>query len=189
MAQANANFSPKLVTFFDKYSIVVGALFIYGYYLFVSLDLFSAVQTKTGLLDLVFQFDSLLLMWGLVYLLVHLQRYHKAKREEEERQKKLLLELERQRLELSTLDEITEVLNDKINNPLSIISISTGSIRERLQADNELVNDIDRMESALRRVQEVMVSLQTYQTKKVMKISRAFEKSQPKDEAFPLPTS
>lgn len=172
MSRQDSSFLDRTKPFLEKHAILLGALVIYGYYLFVSLDLFSEQKHKTGALDMLFQFDSVLLMWGVVYLVVKLQKYRKENKTEEDRKRALMVDFERRRMELSTLDDITDLLNDRINNPLSVISLSTGSIRERLRGDDELVRDIDRMESALRRVQEVMMGMEAYHAKKIVKLSK-----------------
>jgi len=158
--------------FMEKYGIVVGALGIYGYYLLVSLNLFSHQKMKGGLLSLFLQFDSLILMWGVMYVVVQLQKYRKEKTDQEKEQQNLYMSYERQRIQLTSLDEITEMLNDKINNPLSIISLSTGSLRRKTERDSELGAYVERIESALKRVQEVMVGVHGYHAKKIVRISK-----------------
>lgn len=172
MSLQDSSFLDRAKSFLEKNAILLGTLVIYGYYLFVSLDFFSAQKQKLEALDFLFQFDSLLLMWGAVYLVVKLQKYRKESKAEEDRKKVLMVDFERRRMELSTLDDITVLLNDRINNPLSIISLSTGSIRERLRGDDELVKDIDRMESGLKRVQEVMMGMEAYHAKKIVRLSK-----------------
>ncbi len=172
MSRPLSKIRQKSGPFLEKYSILLGALFIYGYYLVISVDLFAQRNERKGFLDLFFQFDSLLLMWGIIYLVVQLQKYRKERKEEEERQRNLLKEFEHQRLELATLDDVTDLLNDRINNPLSMISLSTTSIRDRIQGDNVLVQEIEQIESALKRVQEVMMGLQSYHAKKIVKLSK-----------------
>jgi len=81
-------------------------------------------------------------------------------------------EFEHQRLELATLDDVTDLLNDRINNPLSMISLSTSSIRERISGDHTLAVEIDQIETALKRVQEVMMGLQSYHARKIVKLSK-----------------
>jgi len=167
-----SSLSDRLVLFAEKYSMVLGVLFIYGYYLFTSLDLFTQHKAKTGFLDLFFQFDSLLLMWGVVYLVVQLQKYRKERREEEDRQRALRAALEHQMLQLASLDKISDTLNDRINNPLSIISLSVSSLREKTSSDSDLAQDVETIEGSLKRIQEVMMNIQAYHTKKIMKLSK-----------------
>jgi hypothetical protein len=180
MSQPSNKIWQKAFPFLEKYSIVLGALCLYAYYLLVSVDLFAQHNVRKSFLDLFFQFDSLLLMWGAIYLVVQLQKYRKARKEEEDRQRQLVKEFEHQRLELATLDDVTDLLNDRINNPLSMISLSTSSIRERISGDHTLAVEIDQIETALKRVQEVMMGLQSYHARKIVKLSKESIKAEDK---------
>lgn len=157
----------------DRYTILVGAVLIYAYYLVLTLDLFERHSQKKELLSLFLQFDSLLLMWGVIFVLVQLKKFRQERRAGDEKQKSLLASFQRQQLQLASLDDISDMLNDRINNPLTVISLSAGSLRERTGRDNNLALEIDKIESALKRVQEVMMGIQSYHTKKIVKISRS----------------
>jgi len=162
----------QVLGFVEKYSIVIGALLIYGYYLVLTLDLFSWGGEPKELLGLVLQFDSLLLMWGALYVGVQLQKYQKQSREGREYQKTLLMRFQHQQLQLASLDDISDVLNDRINNPLSVISLSAGALRGKTRSDSELDPEVDKIETALKRIQEIMMGIQSYHTKKILNISR-----------------
>ena len=156
----------------EKYAVLLGAVLIYAYYLVLTLDLFEHHEEKTGFLSMFLQFDSLILMWGVVFVLVQLKKVRTQKKRGEDRKNTLLERFEYQQLQLATLDDISTMLNDRINNPLTVISLSAGSLRERTARDHELAHEVEKIESALKRVQEVMMGIQTYHTKKIIKLSR-----------------
>jgi hypothetical protein len=162
----------SLLRLVEGYPVVLGALVIYGYYLVISLDFFSRHREKTGLLAMFLQFDSLILLWGVVFALVELQKFHKEKKAQEQWHRDLYSAFERQRIALTSLDQICEMVNDRINNPLSIISLSASSLRRHWQTDDGLVHEIEKMEGGIKRVQEIMIGLESYHAKKIVKLSK-----------------
>jgi signal transduction histidine kinase len=158
--------------FAERHWIVLGALGIYGYYVLASLDLFSQHRQKGGLLGVFLQFDSLILMWGVLFVFFQLQKSRKERHAEAEQQRELVLAYERQRIQLTSLDEITDMLNDRINNPLSIIMMSMASLRKKTEREGELGEYVERIESALKRIQEVMIGIHSYHARKIVRISR-----------------
>jgi len=172
MKQIASRFTRTIIRFIERHTIIVGALFIYAYYLVLALDLYEHQKEKQELLTLFLQFDSLLLMWGVIFVFVQLQKYRKERKDGEHQQRNLLHRFQEQQLQLSSLDDISDMLNDRINNPLSVISLSAGSLRGRTNRDSNLADEVDKIESALKRVQEVMMGIQSYHTKKIIKLSR-----------------
>jgi len=184
MKQTASRFTGIIVRFIERHTIIVGALVIYAYYLVLTLDLFENQAEKRELLTLFLQFDSLLLMWGVIFVFVQLQKYRKERKDGEHQQRTLLHRFQEQHLQLASLDDISDMLNDRINNPLSVISLSAGSLRGRTNRDSDLAAEVDKIDSALKRVQEVMMGIQSYHTKKIIKLSRQMmdedEASQPR---------
>jgi signal transduction histidine kinase len=154
--------------FLEKYIILVAAVVIYAYYLFTSLNLIEHGDSKKGFLDYVLQFDSLILMWVIAVVYVQLQKYRKEKSEEEDYRKKVQSEFERQRIHLQLLDEITGLLQDNVNNPLAVISITSHTIRRKFEADDEILGWLDRIDSSLQRVHTTINDIKAYQTQKIV---------------------
>ena len=73
----------KIVSFVDKYSILVAAIVIYGYYLITSIDLIKNNGGQKGFLDYLLQFDSLILLWVIGVVFIQLQKYRKQRKEED----------------------------------------------------------------------------------------------------------
>ncbi len=172
MKQPTRKLTETLFGFLEKHMIVAGALVIYGYYLVLTLDLFHHQEKKTELLSLFLQFDSLLLMWGVIFVFVQLQKIRKERKEGEHQQRTLLHHFQEQQLQLDSLDDISGMLNDRINNPLSVISMSAGSLRGKSLRGGTLDEEVEKIEGALKRVQEVMMGIEAYHTKKILKLSR-----------------
>ncbi|MGA9117590.1 MAG: hypothetical protein WB626_12525 [Bacteroidota bacterium] len=156
------------VRLLDRYSIVAAALAIYGYYLLTSIDLLQQPEQKRTFLDYVLQFDSVILMWIIAAVAIHLQRYRREQRGEEERRRRIEMEFEKQRVHLQVLDEITELLQDNVNNPLAIISITTHTIRKKFEADEEILTWLDRIDASMQRIHATISDLKAYQTQKIV---------------------
>lgn len=154
--------------FLEKYFILVAAVIIYGYYLITSINLMEQGNTKKGFLDYVLQFDSLILMWVIAAVFVQLQKFRKEKSEQETYRQRIQLEFERQRIHLQLLDEITALLQDNVNNPLAVISITSHTIRRKFENDDEILGWLDRIDASLQRVHATINDIKAYQTQKIV---------------------
>ncbi len=152
----------------DRYGIVLAGAIIFAYYLWSALDMFSTTHARWGFQGYFFQFDSLILLWLLLVAGMKLHDYRKKQEAEQESHRKIALEYERQRIQLGLLDDVTTLLTDAINNPLAVISLSAGSIRERFASDDEVLTCLDRIDGALRRMREVLTDFHNYEAKKIM---------------------
>ena len=154
--------------FVEKYFILLAAVVIYGYYLLTSINLMEHSNSKKGLLDYVLQFDSLILMWIVAAVFVQLQKFRREKREESDYRQKIQLEFERQQIHLKLLDEITALLQDNVNNPLAVISITSHTIRRKFENDDEIIGWLDRIDASLQRVHATINDIKSYQTQKIV---------------------
>ncbi len=163
--------------FLEKYFILVAAVIIYGYYLLTSIDLIEHSSTKRGFLDYLLQFDSLFLMWVVAAVFIHLQKVRREKKEEQVYRQKIQLEFDRQRIHLQLLDEITALLQDNVNNPLAVISITSPTIRKKFANDEEILGWLDRIDASLQRVHATINDIKAYQTQKIVLRSTQQEES------------
>lgn len=168
MAPSKGGFWKGVVGFLDRYSILVAAVVIYGYYLLTSIDLLQEPKEKKGVLDYILQFDSLILMWVIAVVVIQLQKYRKERQEQEEYRKKIELQFERQRIHLQLLDEITTLLQDNVSNPLAIISITNHTIRRRFDGDEELTQLVDRIDTSMQKIHATIKDIKAYQTQKIV---------------------
>ncbi len=154
--------------FLEKYFVLVAAVVIYSYYLLTSINLIEHSSTKRGFLDYLLQFDSLILMWVIAAVFIHLQKIRREKKEEQEYRQKIQLEFDRQRIHLQLLDEITTLLQDNVNNPLAVISITSHTIRRKFENDEEILGWLDRIDASLQRVHATINDIKAYQTQKIV---------------------
>jgi len=170
---------------FDKYGIVIAGLVIFLYYLWSALDMFQSSHERRTIQGFVFQFDSLILLWLLLLTGMKLHSLRKKQQAEQERFREIALEHEVQKMRLNLLDDVTSLLTDAIHNPLAVISISAGSIRERFASDNEIIGSLDRIEGALKRLREVLTEFHKYETKKILNPVRPAVAEQPEPQPAP----
>ncbi|MBI5473477.1 MAG: hypothetical protein HY961_14130 [Ignavibacteriae bacterium] len=171
--QTLSRLSQRFLSFIDKYSIIVSGVVIYIYFLLSSFDMLRTRDVTRGPLDFILQFDSLILLWMIAVVVIQLQKYRKQNREQEEYREKVQLEFDRQRTKLQVLDELTSLLQDNINNPLAIISVSSQSLHRKYDGDTETINWLDRIDSALQRVHTTINDIKAYKTQEIVKESMA----------------
>ena len=176
---SSSRIQKKLYGVLDKYGIVLAGVFIFGYYLWTALDLFTISQSRKSFQGYFFQFDSLILLWLLLVAGMKLHEFRKKQSAEHEHHRKIALEYERQRMQLGLLDDVTTHLTDAVNNPLTIISLSAGSIRERFASDDPVLGCLDRIDGALKRMREVLADFHNYETKKIINTSPALSPQKP----------
>lgn len=157
-----------IVSFLEKYSILVAAVVIYGYYVLTSVDLFQKAEERKGFLDYLLQFDSLILLWIIAAVIIQLQKYKKHQRDEVEYRRRIELEFERQKIHFKLLDEITTLLQDNVNNPLAVISITSHSIRKKFESDDEILGWLDRIDASLQRIHVTIKDIKAYQSQKIV---------------------
>jgi len=169
-----------ILAFLDRYSILVAAVVIYGYYLVTTIDLIGNQNNGKGFIDYLLQFDSLILLWIIAAVVIQLQKYKKQKADEQEYRRKILLEFDRQRIHLQLVDEITKLLQDNVNNPLALISITSHNIRKKVKADDEITSWLDRIDLSLQRIHATINDIKSYQAQKIVESSaNVLEKSIP----------
>lgn len=158
----------RFVGVLQDHPIVAAAVVIYGYYLLTSINLMGHTGKRANIMDFLFQFDSLILLWVIAYVVVKMQTYSRRLKEEEEYKRQIVSAYERERAHLQILDDVASVLNDNINNPLAIISVSTSVLREKYQLSNEIVDTLDRVDSAVKRIRHVLQDIRRHQTEKIV---------------------
>jgi hypothetical protein len=158
----------RTLSLLDKYSILVSALVIYSYFLLTSINLMGHAQTKKTILDFILQFDSLILMWVIAFVVVQLQKYRALNTEQELSHKKMQSDMERQRAKLKLLDEVTLLFQESINKPIAVVSNTTQNLREKFGEDAEARSWVDHIDFAMARVSATVNDIKTYETQKIV---------------------
>ena len=156
----------RVKTFAEKYPVVLAALVIYLYYLLTSFDFFKHHDEKQTLLDYIMQFDSLFFLWLAAAAFLQLQKMRKGREEEKEHRNHIERVLDRQKIYGELVSDITMLLQDNVNNPLAIISVTTQEIRRRFESDKEILRWLDRIDGAMQRIHNTIRDLQAYEAQK-----------------------
>jgi signal transduction histidine kinase len=152
----------------NDYPAVVVAVVIYVYYLLTSLNYFAHAEEKKTFFDYFLQFDSLIWMWLAAAAWLQVQRYRKRHMEEAAQRRAVEREIQLQQVQNALLNDITEVLQDSINNPLTIISLKTQEIRRKFETDSDLMRLLEAIEGAMRRIEQTIRDLRSYEAQKMI---------------------
>lgn len=157
----------KIVAFSDRYPVVLYALAIYLYYLVSSLNVFRHGRPET-FTDYFFQYDSLFFMWIAAAALLQLRSLRKASKKDEERRHEVERALDRQQIHERLINDITMLLQDNVNNPLAVISVTTREIRRKFEKDIDIIKWLDRIESSIQRIHNTIRDIQAYEANKIL---------------------
>ena len=152
----------------EKYPVVIAALVIYLYYLLTSVNFFHKSAEKQSFLDYVMEFDSLFFLWLAAAAFLQVQKIRKAYKKEEEQRRHVERALDRQQIYNTLVNDITMLLQDNVNNPLAIISVTTQEIRRRFETDPEIMRFLDRSEGAMKRIHNTIRDIQSYEAQKMI---------------------
>jgi signal transduction histidine kinase len=166
------NILKKAKTIAEKYPVILAAVVIYGYYLLTSFNFFKHHAERQSLLDYVMQFDSLFFLWLAAAAFLQLQKMRKSNEAAQEQRRSMERVLDRQQIYGTLIKDITMLLQDNVNNPLAIISVTTQEIRRRFESDKEILRWLDRIDGAMQRIHNTIRDLQAYEAQKLMESTK-----------------
>lgn len=158
--------------FAEKYPVILAAIVIYAYYLLTSFNFFTHHDEKQTLLDYVMQFDSLFFLWLAAAAFLQLQKMRKSNEKEQDQRRNMERVLDRQQIYGTLIKDITMLLQDNVNNPLAIISVTTQEIRRRFDSDKEILRWLDRIDGAMQRIHNTIRDLQAYEAQKLLESTK-----------------
>ena len=159
----------KLVRWINKYPIVFSVLGISAYYLFTTLNFFKKSEvTHLTLADFILQYDSLIWMWLVVYVVSRAQSMKQKYESDESNRKQILSEVEKSSVASVVLHNVIRLLQDTINNPLAIIGSTIDEIRKRNSSDPHLGRQFDQIEASLQRIHNAIKDVQVYESTELL---------------------
>ncbi len=158
----------KIKTFVNKYPLIIAGVVIYAYYLLTSVNFFQNHASKKSFIDYVLQFDSLFFMWIAIAAYMQIQKLRKETHDNTIRNFQLEKQLEIQQIHTKVVNEISALLQDNVNNPLAVISITTKEIRRKFETDAEIIRWLDRIDSSMQRIHNTIRDIQLYETQKLI---------------------
>ena len=124
------------------------------------------------------EWDSLFFLWIAAAALLQLQKFRKAHLEEQQSRRAVERVLDKQQMYSQLVADISSMLQDNVNNPLAVISITTQEIRRRFEKDPEIMRWLDRIDGAMKRIHNTIRDLQAYEAQKLMESSNEVLKQQ-----------
>ncbi len=158
----------KFRTFVEKYPIVVAGIVIYVYYLATSVNLFEHSSEKKTFFDFLLQFDSLIFLWLAAAAFLQVLKYRKGFKKEEERRRDMERIIDRQKIYKQIVNDVTMLMQDSVNNPLAVISVTTQELRRKFEKDEEMIRWIGRIETSVARINDTMRGLRGYEAEKML---------------------
>lgn len=161
----------KIWDLVQRYPVVVAALVIYLYYLLTSFNLFQHKTEHRTFLDYIMEFDSLFFLWIAAAALLQVQKLRKSRNKEQDHRQEIERVLDRQQMYSQLVGDITALLQDNVNNPLAVISVTTQEIRRKFEKDVEIMRWLDRIDGAMQRIHHTIRDLQAYESQKLIEAS------------------
>lgn len=158
----------QVKAFVERYPIVVAAIVIYLYYLTASVDFFRHRTEKHSILDYILEFDSLFFLWVAIAAILQMYTMRRAHKQDEQRRREMEHTLDRQQIHKQIVDDFTLLLQDNVNNPLAVISVSSQEMRRKYENDQETLRNLERIEGAVYRISNTMRDLQLYEAQKIV---------------------
>jgi signal transduction histidine kinase len=155
-------------SYVERFPIIIAAVVIYLYYFITSLNLFEHSEQKRTFFDFLVQFDSLILLWLIAAAFLQVQKYRKAHKKEEERRREMERIIDRQKIYKQIVNDVTMLLQDSVNNPLAIISVTTQELRRKYEKDEEMIRWLGRIETSVARINDTMRGLRGYEAEKML---------------------
>jgi hypothetical protein len=159
----------RALQWINKYPLVFSVLGIYGYYLFTTLNFFKKSEvTHLTLLDFVLQYDSLIWMWLVVYVVSRAQALKQKYESDAVNKNHLLSEVEKSAVASSVLQSVIRHLQDAINNPLAIIGSMTEELRKHNSSDPHVSRQFDQIEESLHRIHNAIKDVEVYESTQLL---------------------
>ncbi len=146
---------------------------IYAYYLFTSshflLDFYGGGEDDSlTFVDYVSEFDALPFMWLLAFALVRLLQYQEKIHEQEKKALERQRQVEVQKAQFRTLQEVTIALMDKINNPAAVIVMHARRLGKRVYRPAAVQTDIEAIRKAAFRISKILTDLSSMEEYKFL---------------------
>ncbi len=151
-------FIQNLKKVFIKYPAVICVYFIVGYIVISGMDFYINFKNEYfSPVVVLSNFDTVLWMWGIAYLLLMVIKLREKLNYEKELQKQTQIE-ELQNAKNKTIQEVILTLRHEINNPLTIIYGYTRQLKKNQLEEQEMKNVV-HIEIAAQRINSTLKQL------------------------------
>lgn len=155
--------------FIVRYPAVLSGYIIYAYLFLCILRFFILVQAGEASLIRTYEtFIAVPFLWLLSFSLVKVIEIRARLHDSETHRQKAQLELDAKHLQLATLRQVVRGLQDKVNNPLSVIAMSADKIEQSLPDHPPVIAAAEDIRHSVHRISE---ALQTFQASEEYHVS------------------
>jgi signal transduction histidine kinase len=144
--------------FSAKYPALLSGYIIYSYLFIAMMRLFLKARTRQLTLHDIYEtFDALPFMWLLSSALVKIIDMRTKLHSIEKERMMNLRELEIKQAQLNTMHEVAKGFQHRINNPLTIISLTLSGTRRANAGNPAILERISVIEDSARRIQQAVI--------------------------------
>jgi len=148
--------------FFVAYPAVLSGYIMYLYFFLTTMKYYQDYKDKPlGFSDIYQSFDALFWMWLLALALVKVIQFRESLHKEQELREVSQKELEQQRTQLETIQQVTRALQHEINNPLTIVLAYTTKAQRRVKDDPEMEKYLTETRTATERIIQALKDYST----------------------------
>lgn len=153
----------------NRYPLVFSVLSIYGYYFFTTVNFFKKSEVAhLNLFDFILQYDSLIWMWLVVYVVSRAQTLKQKYESDTANRIHVLSEIEKSAVASGVLQSVIRHLQDTINNPLAIIGSMTEELRKHSSSDPRISRQFDQIEESLHRIHNAIKDVEVYESTQLL---------------------
>jgi signal transduction histidine kinase len=147
-----------LSDYFARYPAVLSGYIIYSYYFVTTMSFYKHMKRASmDRFQIFSEFDGIIWMWLLAFVLVKVIRYRTSLQVEEtiriEREK----QIEVQQTQLKTMREVIRTLQHEINNPLAIILGYVNQAEKEATQSPSLMKDLGEIRSGAHRIKKTLL--------------------------------
>jgi signal transduction histidine kinase len=175
MQDTRSSFFHKAKNFISRFPALVAGFVIYCYFLITTLDFYEHLKgSNIGIFDYVKQFDTLLWMWLLAWVLIKIMNYRRELQHWEKQRFEQEQQLKSKQAQLGAIQEIVKKLQHDLNNPITIL---LAYLRRAERSAKDSPETLKNLEEAMSAAQRIFDALSEFSK------SRIYEPEQKVDEA------
>ena len=153
-----------LSDYFSQYPAVLSGYIIYAYYFLSTMSFYRHFRhASMDRYEIFYNFDGLIWMWLLAFVLVRVIKYRTSLQEKERLQMEQEQQLAVQQTQLSTMREVIRTLQHEINNPLAIILGYVNQAERKAKENEEMMKDLGEIKTGAHRIRKTLLDFSNAQ--------------------------
>ncbi|HWP83075.1 MAG TPA: histidine kinase dimerization/phospho-acceptor domain-containing protein [Bacteroidota bacterium] len=153
MQDTSSPFFQKAKNFLSRYPALVAGLVIYLYFLITTLDFYDHLkEANLGIFDYIKQFDTLLWMWLLAWVMIKILNYRTQVQEQAKAKFEQEQQLKSKQVQLAAIQEVVKKLQHDLNNPITILLAYLRRAERSAKDSPETLKNLQEATSAAQRI-------------------------------------